>query len=214
MARQSDTKSLKTMWSDYHLVNYASYQNPIFLSNRYERVAKLVGQERERRVITLVGETQIPLGEWFKHSYADDDIQYSYNTNNTFFVHTTSGDFHSLHLSYPENGKLKISREKTYTGSKTRIVSAHTLATGVVIETDDHILHFDNNGNWSLIEDNEVMMIRTFPRSTSYQNIVAITQEEGVLLASVLDEQQFSAPSEERHTLRQDNAVHSASVFA
>jgi hypothetical protein len=69
-------------------------------------------------------------------------------------------------------------------------LSAHTLAKkGLAIETDEKILYFDVAiGDWTLLEDREAMAIRTFPRSARYQNIVAITQEEGVLLVSILDD--------------------------
>ncbi len=192
--KQDDARSLRTTWTDYHLINYSSYENPLFLHNHYHRLEKSLGMERERRVLTSVGEKTFPLGAFFDRIYEYDavhqsQIQYSYNTKNTFFVHTHDGQLYSLHMSFPMESEPKMRFTKAYKGNKSRIVSAHALASGLAIETDDRVFYFDFDGRWFPLDNTEAMEIRTFPRSERYQNITAITQEDGLLLVSVFDDE-------------------------
>jgi hypothetical protein len=234
MNQQDSSKSLRTAWVDYDLINYSSYDNPTFLGNDVEWVPTNTGQRQDERIVTHIGKVSFPMGKYFEricdayrnpsvhgdgrnHTYSPlgeqeqvartmeketlydvhpSSIQYSYNTNRRFFVHTYDGHFHAFDISYntyQDKQPKMCSTEgctEVFTGGGSRILSAHTLAKkGLAIETDEKILYFDDAiGDWTLLEDREAMAIRTFPRSARYQNIVAITQEEGVLLVSILDD--------------------------
>ncbi len=193
--KQQDSRSLRTLWSDYNLVNYSSYEDPLYLGNGYKRLATGGGIERERRVITSIGEKSYQIGSLFNHirqkyDIEQSSIQYSYNTNNTFFVHTYYGNFYSASITFPIDRDPEIRRKKTFKGKESRILSAHPLDLGTVIETDDDIFLFANE-EWFHIHESEALSIRTFPRSEPYQNITAITLEDGLLLVSVFDDEKI-----------------------
>ncbi len=236
--QQDSSRSLRSTWVDYDLINYSSYDDPIFLGNDVEWIPTDTGQEREKRVVTHIGEVSLPMGKYFEHicdeyhnPRANEDehnhnypssveleqvvsttkkgtlydihpssIQYSYNTDTRFFVHTYDGFLHVFNIScnkHPNKEPKICSIEgdaEVFMGVGTRILCAHTLAKkGLVIETDKKIFYLDGYiGDWTLIGDIEAMAIRTFPHSAQYQNVVAITQEEGVLLVSILDDNCFS----------------------
>jgi|GEM_PF-2567293 len=199
---QHDSRSLRTNWSDYNLVNYSSYENPLFLGNTYERIDNNKGREQERRVLTSIGETHHELGYFFGSIYERYDVQkssvqYSFNAGNTFFVHTHHGQFYSLNILFPLNREPEMRFNTTFKGETTRILSAHELGVGSVIETDNRILLFSDR-RWWTVHNGEAMSIRTFPRSEAYRNIVAITLEEGLLLVGIFDDEKFLQQRPER----------------
>jgi hypothetical protein len=193
-------RSLRTAWVDHSLMNYPTYTEPFLHPTSYERVqtkntADLAKYENEATVLTQVNEKQISLSNLFqviqereKRSIPPDSIQYVYNSNKDFFVHTRDGSFFSVRMQYsPKDSEPKFRYSRTDKGDNVRILSVNTTKVGLVIETDYTIFLF-SNGEWFHILDAEVLTVRTFPRSKRFQNMVAITTEEGIWLIGLFDD--------------------------
>ena len=116
-----------------------------------------------------------------------ESIQFTYNSNSVIFIHTFDGNFYSLGIKTPKEGRPQLTFRRTYKGSGTRIVSAHSTSVGLVVETDHRVLLFAHH-DWFPIHESEAISVRTFPRSRRYRNTIVITTEEGILIAGLFDE--------------------------
>jgi hypothetical protein len=187
--------SLKSAWMRHDLVNYSTFTTPLLLQSTYERDygGRLAP---DRTVITHIGSYGIDLS-YLLQTLRDargvtlEDIQYVYNSDTMMFVHTWSEDFYSLGIRNPERGEPSVHSAKTYKGTGTRILSAAQSKVGVVVETDNRVLLLADD-EWLPVEESEVISVRTFPRSRRFQNVVALTKEDGLLLVALFDEAPFT----------------------
>jgi hypothetical protein len=193
-------RSLRAQWLGHNLVNYATSDAPTFLRSSSERVAsnleRTPDDERERFMLTDVESVASDFDAFFeliggRFGVHKDSVQFTYNSSGYAFAHTVEGDFYSLKMNVSEEGRIKVGVAHTYKGAGTRIFSVNPSGAGLVIETDDRVLLF-SNGEWLPIVESEVMSVRTFPRSRRYGNLVAVTNEDGLLLASLFDDSLLS----------------------
>lgn len=198
-------RSLRADWISHDLVNYSNYSTPVLLRNSYEK-EDLGGSTSERTLITEMGREKLDLTYLLSevrngYGVEQDAVQFSYNSNNTFFVHTIDGDFYSLSVRNAERHEPTVRFSRTHKGAGTRILSASHSKVGVVVETDSRVLLF-SGGDWFPIDESEAISVRTFSNSRRYQNIVAITKEDGLLLAGLFDDEPHRPPidlSQERY---------------
>ena len=196
-----DEKSIKTGWMTYDVVNYRTLSTPFLLrSSHGKKSSKNV--ERESTVLTNIENERVNLESLIGHVRDEYNverhaIQYTFNSNNVVFVQTVNGDFYSMGLSHEGYGEPRVTFTKTYKGVENRILSASPTRVGLVIETESRVLLFAK-GAWITIVDSEVLAVRTFARSRRYQNLVAITKEDGLLLTGFFDETTLSRRSDRR----------------
>jgi hypothetical protein len=194
-------RSVRTAWLNYDLINYADSISPTLLKSDHESVAgsrrfnQSRNLERERTVLTDIGHQRFDLSYLIGIVRADNGnnldtnhIQYVYNSSSVMFVHTSTGNFYSLGLKTMSDMRPRISFTRTYKGPNVRILSARSSRVGLVIETDDRVLLFANS-KWIPLVDSEVLSVRTFPSSRRFQNVAVVTNEEGVFLISMFDEE-------------------------
>jgi len=186
--------SIRAGWMTYDLINYATPTQPLVFRTRHEPARDDDRRaERDRTVLTNIGTERISLSFLFDRIQQDygidrDAVQYTYNSNNMVFIHTWRGDFYFLGLKDIWGEEPSVRFTRTYKGEGTRILSAHWSKPGLVIETDERVLLFAH-GEWHAIIESAVLSVRTFPKSRRFQNLVAVTTEDGVLLAGMFDEE-------------------------
>lgn len=191
--RKVADESLRSAWLYSDLMNYSSSVLPLLLKSEYEIAPRgETRPEREYRVVTAIGTERIDLTYLFdiihdQYGVEKESIQYTYNSSSVIFIHTIDGNFYSLGIRTPRQGRPQLKFRRTYKGAQTRILSANATSAGLVVETDHRILLFSRN-DWFPILESEVISVRTFPRSRRYRNIVALTTENGVIIVGLFDE--------------------------
>lgn len=181
-------KSLRTAWFGDDLVNYPRASAPSLLKGMHQTV-DVEGFERERRILVDFEEEKENLDYLFEGlgtQEAPVPVRYAYNSNNTFFVQTEDGDFATVGTRRDRGDEPAAQFARSYAGTGGRILSAHFVAPGLVLETDDQVLAFVN-GEVMPIVSSEVLSVRSFMRSKRYRNLVTITKEDGILLTSLFE---------------------------
>jgi len=122
-----------------------------------------------------------------------DKVQYSYNSNHSFFVRTKDGNFYSYKIRNSTNTSTIILSNGIPEKSIKRIVSVNPTKVGPVIETSNQVFVLsDKTGQIEVLHNGRAIAIKTFPQSKRFQQLVAITIDEGVLLVSLFDETAFT----------------------
>ena len=194
--KQKEVFSLKTAWTGYNFVNYSSYDSgSVFNTSRV-----LLGQdrrivEREQRLLLDIrgeGKSLLDYTDFTNPSQniQRSAVQYVYNFNDSVFIQTIDEEFYLLQLHHDKRHEIKeIDNDPIQRGTSKRILSVSDCKVGILIETLEEVLliPFRQNEPISLFEG-EVMSVKTFPNSKQFQNLVAITLEDGILLYSLFDE--------------------------
>jgi len=179
-------KSLRSSWFHYDLMNYSSNASPLLLLSQHERRPSL-GVEREKMFISDIGDRQVDFTRLLENDIQLDDVQYVFNSSNTIFVNTIHGQFFSIGISTTDQMDPRIRYSRAYSGTRSRMLSASPTRVGLLVETDDEVLLFAG-GEWLVIVDSAVLSVRTFMRSKRYQNMSALTLEDGILITSFFDD--------------------------
>jgi hypothetical protein len=199
------SKSKKSSWLNFSLVNYASYSRPSLLQNT-RRETDASGVEKDRAIVTDVGTNEIDINSFIREKNSAtlerrhislDTIEYSFNSNSALFLQTADGHFYSFGIRQPQEGDPRVSSTKSYRGVETQILSASTIRPGVVVETHDEVLLLVRN-KWSTLIAEQALSVRTFMRSKRFQNLVAVITEEGILLSGIFDDHDTAAYKWER----------------
>ena len=190
-------RSLRATWLDQALINYPTYSTPELHRSSYEVPEyRSRSDDPDRKMVTFIDPEAVDLAYLFeslivKYDISREAIQYAFNSNNTVFVNTFDGQFYAIGLK--REGKTDRptfeyarSYNRTRNHHRARVLSSSPVRYGEVIETEDQVLLFANK-QWSVLEDSEVLSVRTFRNSKRYQNIVALTKEDGVILVSLFD---------------------------
>lgn len=186
-------KSIRSAWFSFDVVNYTSSSQMTLLKTRRQRTDRTArASERTSHVLTGITQESMDLKFLFDHIYTEygverDSVQYVYNSTNTIFIHCLDGNFYSVGISPKKLEEGRVRFTKTYKGQGTRILSVHSTETGLIIETDNRVFLFAHGRWWPLMES-AVLSIRTFPRSKSFRNLVALTTEEGLHLVGLFDD--------------------------
>jgi hypothetical protein len=182
--RKLNGRSLRTSWFTYDLVNYPTYDTPLLL-----RGEKAIAKIENREVLIQIGAERLDLFDVIHDKYGiqRESIRYTCNSDKELFINTVEGYLYALGIQRSKPGELQIRSTKTFESGSMRILSANMSKPGLIVETEDRILLFVN-GEWLPLIESEALSVRTFIRSIRFQNIVAITNEEGVWLASLFDD--------------------------
>ncbi len=192
---QTDRISIRAEWSKYDVVNYWTSSKPYLFRSKHQKIKTgeaRTRREDERTVLTEIENERIELDYLLaslfqKYALTDEAIQYMYNSNNVFFIHTYDGHFYSLGLRHSDTGRPVPTFTRTYKGASARVLSSQPLKGSYVIETDKRVFLFSNS-NWDLILDEPVVTVRTFVRSRHYQNLIVAITESGLMLVSIFDD--------------------------
>ena len=190
-------KSIRSSWAGYDVVNYESKSEPTYLRSHKESAKNSV--EHQRSILTSFEPEEgldYLLSSLFEaENVQPADVQFIYNSNRVFFVHTYGGQFYSLGFQkHPvHKDKLVQSWSSTYKGQHTRINSAHMLRSSTLIETDQRIWLFADN-EWTSVLEGEVISLRTFVRSKRFQHMMCFVQENAIILGSMFDESILDSP--------------------
>lgn len=192
-------KSYRSDWCSYDLVNYTNYSLPELFRTKHQKQAKTFGIEHERNLLTEVDDSSISLWN-LPHTqktattnFNSEAIDYVYNANQRFFVHTKAGHFYELSVRYIQRQDPKISKARSIAQNhQGSLIKTLTVRHGAVIETFDSVLLLSSQGITTLLSE-PVLSIRTFPQSKQYRNIIAITTEKGLWIQSVFDDTITSA---------------------
>ncbi len=195
-----ESGSLRTGWLDYGFVNYPALNEPYLFKFQSEKARQNSNLERESRVLTEVNLDAESFTDYLpgnvKESDFVDNTQYSYNSNNSFFVRTNAGKFYSYKIKKSRDASTSILPNSIPEKSISRIVSVNPTKVGPVIETSNRIVILSNEtGQLEVLHDGRAIAIKTFPQSKRFQHLVAITIDEGVLLVSLFDEAAFTTPN-------------------
>lgn len=190
--RQVAERSLRTAWSGQDIINYLNMTTPVLLTGVHEKTAS-EGFETDRTVLLDIVPQKMslePLLQKMSDVEKEDSerIQYVFNSNNTFFMFSASGQLQTVGIGKRED-ELSIRYSRTYRTKRSdvRVLSMHPTNLGLVLETDDQILIFANGEIFSLL-DTEVLSVRTFIRSRRYKSLVVMTREDGVIVTGLFQE--------------------------
>jgi hypothetical protein len=191
--RKITERSVRTSWVDSGIANYASNFNVDLYQTTRNKVTQSL--EGDRQLATDVTGSGANLGYHIKetlrqYSVVEHSIQYSFNNGRFFFVHTHDAKFYCFEMRKNSKGDINVCFTKTQKAEKSRILSAHPIKDGLILETDDRVFLFSQD-QWITIYNGPVLSVRTFVKSRRFQNLVAITHEEGVDLFCIVNEQSF-----------------------
>jgi hypothetical protein len=149
----------------------------------------------ESSLITEVSQTPINTIQMLEHimkknQLSQDDIQYVFNSDRIVFVHTYRGEFFAARIKESRQGEFVVKFDKSYKGTKSRILSAIAVQHGIVVETDTSVFFYKNE-EWYQLIDQPVLSVRTYQGSKRYQNLISVTTEEGVYIFALFDESGF-----------------------
>ncbi|AYL98724.1 hypothetical protein [Mucilaginibacter celer] len=190
--------SLRSGWSGYDVLNYESQRNFDYLKSAFSRTEErkyLYKDEANTNKISIddVGTEAYSLHDLLSNSRIDEEnIVYSFNSSNNCFFFLNDGSLKGL--SFRKDNKdspVKLSSTdfllpKGVTKSNMAIkpISTKIVPNGCVIEYFDQVILM-YNGKKSVLEDNSVISIKTFPGSIRYKNIIAIFDGSGVAIHSM-----------------------------
>jgi hypothetical protein len=187
-------KSRRTSWLGPHIVNYSDHNRLNLFKSSSEQTAEA---ESEGKVLTAIESKGQDLSYLFEEAQARynipmEEIQFTFNSNTRLFLHTNTGLLHSIQLSSPDNdGKIRLGKDEKSKESIGRILSINSTKLGPVVETSDRVALVGKNGQFFTLSEAGALMVRTFPNSKRFRNLVAITDESGVFLVGLFDESEF-----------------------
>lgn len=182
--------SLRSAWLHDDLMNYSNGAKPeLHRGHSTEKKSKA-------KKLVEVYRDQIPLDDLFskmKNEYhvTDDDVQFSFNSNDRMFVHTYDGRFFGIEVVWKKGDVPRPKLTTTYKGENSRILSAGFCHTGTAIETERRVFLFAK-GLWHPLLDEEVISLRTFPDQRQLANTVLAVTEAGIFVISTFDDTEFA----------------------
>jgi hypothetical protein len=169
--------SQRTAWLGYNLINYSTAVTAEALRAKYETTWR---RSENRREVVL---TEFRRDETLLSSErtAWKDADFVYNDQATFFVHRADDTYEARRRTW-RNGRLStvVSTDR---GVIARPLSAHSSAAGLVLETYDAVWLYGPNG-LSRLYEGEAIVVRTFPASIRYKNLIAVVDNDGLHIIS------------------------------
>lgn len=207
-------KSLTTSWMNENIINYPSYDHP-YLFHSQTGDSNTLGLERERKVVTGVDpqatDLEYLLAQAFtKHKIDENDkVRFVHNSAHRLFIATLSGLFLSLSLKAEEEKEdrkghnkkqLSLGKDGRIWHLHRGIIATYPCKPGQIVETINTVALVPNVGK-QMVEllQGDIVLIRTFPRSKRFQNLVAVIVDEGMFLISVFDEKEIGSHSFENN---------------
>jgi hypothetical protein len=205
--KRTASKSIRSAWMGDDIVNYRSSSDLTVFRAQYsdqENLREHHGfrdEKRERRVLIDIGTDIVSVEDLFtslerKYDIHKDDIQFVFNSKRVFFLNTYTGRLFGSAFQVPAGigqpgQKSGLAFLKEYASSGSSIISASATRVGIVFETDSEVSVFANN-TWTPIVKESAVSVRTFIRSKRFQNLVAVTLENGLLLTALFDDKKYA----------------------
>lgn len=179
--------SMRADWTHYDLVNYASNSEPTLFHTEHGK--QRLSDRQTRHVVFGIGrssDVHTVFDELASHDVARDDVQYIFNSHNSFFINVFDGRFFSLGVKRGPEGAVRITAGKEQAVLGGRVLAATANSLGLVIETDEKVMLL-SGGEWKTLHEGPALSVRAFPASKRYRNMVTIVTEDGVWLCSGFD---------------------------
>jgi hypothetical protein len=171
------TISQRSSWLGYNVVNYVDSSHAQGLRARYQVRSERSGRRRDV-VVTDVAQDEEMLGPV---SQELRDADFVFNSHSRFFVHTEDGRFEVHQRAWSRN-RLGASLA-SWSGEMDRPLSVVAAANGLAVETYSAIWLLGNETVHQIYEG-EAIVLRSFPYSVRYQNLIAVVDKEGLYLVS------------------------------
>lgn len=189
--------SNRTSWADTDIMNYRSPSEFSYFHNE-TMVRKRAGQKKfwekyETKKITSFGSRQYSMDDLIsKSDLKKDDILFSFNSQEKSFIQLRDGSI----VSYKFKGEEENSGEEvnphfspkrmTVSGlDSTRVfgraLSGVTIPKGCAVEFFDKVVLFQNS-TMQIIEDEQVMKVRSFMNTYRFQDILSVTKMDSIVL--------------------------------
>ena len=194
---QTATSSLRSGWFGNDLINYTGRSDATILHGVIQKLDR--PEAGERKVITGLTGYQSDMDFLFqslkrKYQLNRDEIDLVWNSTASLYVQTKKNNFYSADVQTGDDGEREVRYSKEFDGGIGRILAATMVRVGkkaaLVAEAYDRVSILVE-GKWQLVTEGQALTVRTFPGSKRYKNLIAITLNNGVMLASIFDEQTF-----------------------
>jgi len=177
LAVASTTPSVRTSWLGYHIVNYESATSVSGFRSKYRPTKS----SRKANIVTEISADEGLLGA--ESEPADSDVDFRYNAHTTFFSHFSSGLF-ELRRRRWSHGRLGQIEFQSF-GEMSRPLSTHSILHGFVAETYDAVVQVEREAVYVLYSG-EAIVVRSFPYSQWYRNLILVVAEDGLHIMSPL----------------------------
>jgi hypothetical protein len=197
--------SLRTDWLNFDIINYRTTISPNLFSSIRTSASQALSESRnnfnfeeethrESEIVTGFTDEEFSLDSLFNNlnnEFSLENLQFVHNSSKALFLSTYDGYLFALGLNSDGFSDPTVKYVKKFEGLRGLVSSLHTVGGlgggGLVLETDDQILLFAHSRFIPLFHD-EVISIRTFPRSRHYHNVVCITTSDEVRLITIFDD--------------------------
>lgn len=192
-------RSLRVSWQDSNLITYPTPSQPRYIHNRTQNGRNQI--QRRNIENPFDGQPTDLSYSLFQTLYSNFEldkstIQFVYNIGNTFFTHSRNECLYSTQFETKGRGlEFEFSGPVEYKSPVDRFLSGRQIKLGLILEADNAVWLF-SSGQWYQIAEGSPLMVRSFPNSTYYQNIVTITLEDGVMIAGLIDDEAIGSTME------------------
>ena len=189
-------KSNRTCWADTDIVNYSTPSDFCYYQNvtqeRKRSRQKKYWERYETKQITEFGNRSFPMDSLIaKSGLKKDDIAACFNGKEKSFIQLKDGSFVSLLIKDKTDSQKRsapsLSSRIISIGSSEqmksfgRMLSGTTIPKGCVLEFMDKVVLFQNS-MMQVIEDEEVMKVRSFMNTYRFNDVLAVTKMDTVTL--------------------------------
>lgn len=193
--KQYASKSLRTGWSQFDLLNYETNSTFTYYVNQIIREEKRpfhyseMDEMPEKRHIEQIGVSMKQPEEMnLPESLSLDHVAYCFNSKSSTFWFMESGEFYRVNFRKDPNKPINLSSNAYkilgFPIKDELPYSACLFAYGTVIEFFDKVVLVRNN-QISMLEEKPAISVRTFPTSRRYKRLICITREDGIALHSI-----------------------------
>ncbi|MCC3160843.1 hypothetical protein LJ737_26635, partial [Hymenobacter sp. 15J16-1T3B] len=192
------TKSIRTAWSSYDVLNYDTQNNFTYFKNEVEkpkterRTPYSSSDEESSNVkITNFGVESFKQENILPPNIKQEDIKYSFNSSNYCFFVTKNGKITSSSIiKEKETNQIHISSRaalNTELNAKvigpTKVISSAIIPKGCVIEFISSTVIIKEN-KLAILTTEPAYAVKTFPASKRFKNIILTFDKNGVTLFS------------------------------
>lgn len=187
--------SNRTFWADADIMNYSTPSEFSYFKNTVEE-RKRTGQKKfwekyETKQIVNFATREYSMDEMIaKSRLKKEDISVSFNSKEKCFIQLKDGSIVSYNLKeeedrsevYPIFSTKRISLVPAEnTKGFGRILSGTIIPKGCAVEYFDKVVLLQNS-TMQVIENNEVMKVRSFMNSYRFQDLLSVTKQNSITL--------------------------------
>ncbi len=189
-------KSLRTGWRGFDVLNYKRNSYFEYIKNETEKMAQRpyfyssMDESPEKVRISKMAVNNYPMDVVLhEQGFATEDIQFCFNNSKTSFFFLQNGHVIATNWAHKSQEEARLSSKPhelsqdspEYLG---RPCSAISFAKGIIIKYFDKVVFLHHN-QFSIIETEPVISVRTFPSSIQFKRLICITREDGLALHAI-----------------------------